>query len=93
MREQLRRWLRDWLGITADMQNISAIHSTNAELQHELPEIKQRIEDIESAIPKLPKLQAAAEAAKPEPVMAGFVPFSQRKRQWEASRSKKAEKK
>jgi len=62
-------------------------------LEEKIEALQGRIEDLEAAYPDYKKAKAEADERKGKEIVPGFRPFSQRKREWEASRRKQPEKK
>jgi len=93
MKEALREWLRKWLDVPtifADGEGhvwISKEHLLNGSpLKDRMAELEARVEDLEEAYPDYKKAKAKADDEKANEIVPGFTPFTQRKRQWEATR-------
>jgi len=101
MKRKLREWLLDWLGLhwcpkcfgwympiagqTAHYCAADVLGKTQ-ELSDEIKKLDGRIEDLEEAYPDYKKAKAKADDEKANEIVPGFTPFTQRKRQWEATR-------
>ena len=90
MKEAVKRWL----GLPGFAEQVKEVmrdllklnDERIAELQAAIDEQKQRIDDLESAYPDYKKAKAKADDEKANEIVPGFTPFTQRKRQWEATR-------
>jgi len=90
MKEAIKRWL----GLPGFAEQVKEVmrdllklnDERIAELQAAIDEQKQRIDDLESAYPDYKKAKAKADDEKANEIVPGFTPFTQRKRQWEATR-------
>ncbi len=99
----IRERLRIWLGIydveiaidkdktdfkLAKDEGVAAWNQQTQSWRTELAELKERIQDLEDAFPGYKQAKEEADA-KPEPLVEGFMPFSQRKRKFERDHRKK----
>lgn len=95
--EKVRQWLRKWLGIEHLEMKCNNANTANADnwlIQVDLVnELQGKVADLEAAYPDYKKAKAEADERKGKEIVPGFRPFSQRKREWEASRRKQPEKK
>jgi len=98
------KWVRNllwrWLGVEdlAGLMANRAVEQINEKWEPDyqklrdrfdsIDELKQRIEDLESAYPDYKKAKAEADEKKAGDIVPGFTPFTQRKRRWEAEHRK-----
>ena len=96
MRDKLRNWLRNLLGLTDDYQIATRRHDELLKMlrqleSHSTPDYSTAIQNLQDQIDSLQSIDSPLAKPKPaEPdrstILSGHIRFSDRKRQYEASK-------
>jgi len=87
--EKVKHWIRVWLNVPGSRAIQTGYEVYDEKLKillDEIRELRYRVDDLESAYPDYKKAKAKADDEKANEIVPGFTPFTQRKRQWEATR-------